>query len=81
MTKRLQVLLEDDELESIRQAARRERLSVAGWVRRALRTAREREAGRDPREKLDALNTALRHDFPTGDVEQMLSEIERGYGR
>ncbi len=81
MTKRLQVLLDDDELDAIKQVARRKRISVAGWVREALRTARAGESTRDPREKLAALNSALRHSFPTADIDEMLAEIERGYAR
>ncbi len=81
MTKRLQVLLDDDELDAIKQVARRKRISVAGWVREALRTARVGEPTRDPREKLAALNSALSHSFPTADIDEMLAEIERGYAR
>ena len=36
MSKRLQVLLAERELEEIQRLARRERLTVAAWVRRAL---------------------------------------------
>jgi hypothetical protein len=79
MTKRLQVLLDDDEIEEIRHAARRRRTSVAGWVRDALRTARARESAPDPADQLAALNRALRHSYPTADIDQMLNEIERGY--
>ncbi|HLB43844.1 MAG TPA: hypothetical protein VJK49_00545 [Candidatus Limnocylindrales bacterium] len=81
MTKRLQVLLDDDELAEVKRAARRRRVSVAGWVRDALRSARARESERDPREKLAAVAEAVRHAFPTADIEEMLAEIERGYTR
>ena len=79
MTKRLQVLLDDDELAAIQRVARHKRVSVAGWVREALRSARDRESTGDPREKLAALREAGRHSFPTADIDAMLGEIERGY--
>lgn len=78
MSKRLQVLLEEAELRAIRRLARRERSTVADWVRRAIRAAREAGGTSDPARKLTALRAALRHRFPTADIDQMLAEIERG---
>ncbi|HEX6314756.1 MAG TPA: hypothetical protein VFZ73_07850 [Gemmatimonadaceae bacterium] len=43
MSKRLQVLLEESELAEIRRAARLSRMTVAEWVRQALRRARREE--------------------------------------
>lgn len=79
MTKRLQVLLEEDELAEIRRAAGRRRLTVAEWVRSALRLARAAEAGRPAAEKLRAVRAAASHAYPTGSVEDLLAEVERGY--
>ncbi|MGH2445781.1 MAG: antitoxin [Candidatus Limnocylindria bacterium] len=79
MTKRLQVLLEDEELSEIKRAAKGRRQSVAEWVRAALRQARAAEAGRPAAEKLRVLDASVGHDFPTGPIDQMLSEIEQGY--
>lgn len=79
MTKRLQVLMEEDELADIRRAARRRRVSVAEWVRTALRRAKAADAVRPPAEKLRAVRTGTRYAFPTGSIEEMLDEIERGY--
>ena len=50
MSKRLQVVLEDDEYGEIQAAAEHQRLTVSAWVRRVLREARAegglvREAG------------------------------------
>ena len=79
MTKRLQVLLDDEELVEIKRAARRRRQSVAEWVRAALREARAGDRGRAPGSKLEALRAAAAHEFPTGPIEQILDEIEAGY--
>ena len=81
MTKRLQVLFPDDEFREIRRAARRRRLTVAEWVRQALRAARAAEQGPDAGRKLEVVREAARHSFPTGDIDQMLAEIEHGYVR
>jgi hypothetical protein len=79
MSKRLQVLLEERELREIRRIARARRVTVAEWVRQALRAARREEPIGDVARKLDAIRTAARHAFPTGDIETILAEIEQGY--
>lgn len=79
MSKRLQVLLDEAELRAIRRLARREGSTVADWVRRAIRSARQIETTAGAGRKLEALRAALKHGFPTADIDQMLAEIERGY--
>jgi hypothetical protein len=80
MTKRLQVLFEDDELRALQRLARKHRMTTAEWVRRSLRAAREADSGADVGQKLTAIRTAAAHSFPTADIGVMLDEIERGYG-
>jgi hypothetical protein len=79
MSKRLQVLIEDPEWREIQRAARAERMTVAEWVRQALRAARRVVSTTDVDRKLDAIRTAARHEFPTGDIDRMNEEIARGY--
>jgi Ribbon-helix-helix protein, copG family len=79
MSRRLQVIFDDQELEAVQAAARRRGVPVSTWVRRALREAREQEPQRDLAGKLEAVRKATRHALPTGDVDDMLSEIERSY--
>ena len=79
MSKRLQVLLPDDELTEIQRFARREHLTAGEWVRRTLREARMRQPVSDSAAKLKAVRRAVEHSFPTADIGQMLREIERGY--
>ena len=81
MSKRLQVLLPDEEMSGIQRLARRERVSVGEWVRRVLREARERKPVNDPEFKLKAVRRAVEYSFPTADIAQMNEEIERGYHR
>ena len=80
MSKRLQVLLPDSEMDEIRRLARREQIAVGEWVRRILREARLRRPVQEPQAKLKAVRKAVELAFPTADIEQMLAEIERGYG-
>jgi hypothetical protein len=70
MSKRLQVILDDAELRDIQRLARQERMTVAEWVRRALRAARRATPRRDAGRQLEAVRAAAR---------TMLADIERGY--
>jgi hypothetical protein len=79
MSKRLQVVLQEEELREIQEVARSQRLTVAEWVRQALRSARRDLAAGDPRRKLAAVRAAAAHAFPTAEIDQVLAEIERGY--
>ena len=79
MSKRLQVLLDDPEWREIQRTARASRMTVAEWVRQALRAARARRPGADVGKKVDVIRGAARHTFPTAEIDQMLADIERGY--
>lgn len=79
MTTRLQVLLEDDEIAEIRRVAKRHHMTVAEWVRQALRAARRDEPRTDARKKLAVIREAAAGSYPTADIGQMLSEIEGEY--
>jgi hypothetical protein len=79
MSKRLQVVLDESEFRDLQRVARREGLTLSQWVRQALRLVRRQEPVHDTSRKLDVLRQAVRHDFPSGDVDQILAEIESGY--
>ena len=79
MSKRLQVLFEDAEFSESRASARRCGMTVAVWVRQALRPARyDHPATVEAR--LAAVAEAARHEFPVADIDVMLREIESGRG-
>ena len=80
MSKRLQVLLDEEELAEIQALARRRHQTTAAWVRDALRAARDTSSRPDARRKLQAIREAAEHTHPTAEIDQMLVEIERGYG-
>ena len=79
MSKRLQVILDEEELRDIQRMAQMKHMTVAEWVRQVLRAARRGESTGDPDRKLQAIRAAARHTFPAGDIENMLQEIETGY--
>ena len=79
VSKRLQVLLPDQEMSEIQRVARRDHLTVGEWVRRTLRVARAQKPAHDAETKLKAVRRAAKHAFPSADIEQILGEIERGY--
>ncbi|MEK6630666.1 MAG: antitoxin [Acidobacteriota bacterium] len=75
MSIRLQVLIPEGLDTRLRKAAQRSRLSKGAWVRRAIERAMvDDRLPADPLAKLSSLGA------PTGDIEQMLAEIEAGRG-
>lgn len=79
MSMRLQVVLDEQEMAEIRAIAEREGLTVSEWVRQTLRSRRQLAAQGEPARKFAAVRAGARHDFPTGEIEDMLAEIERGH--
>lgn len=77
MTQRLQVLLDAAEFAEIRRIARRHRMTVAEWVRQALRAARRDEPRYDAERKLAVLREAASYNLPTSEIDEILRDIER----
>ena len=75
MHKRLQVLLDEEEYREIQGVARRHRVTIAEWVRQALRKAKKDDPS-TVEGKLRAIADASRHHFPTTDIQAMLRESE-----
>ena len=80
MAKRLQLILQDLEYREIQRAARSRHMSLAEWVRQALESSRRQELAGSLGKKLESIRMAARHEFPAGDIDHMLAEIEAGYG-
>ena len=73
MSHRLQVLIPEELDARIRKAADRDRISKGEWVRRAIEAMlRSGPGGADPLARLSGLEA------PTGDIGQILGEIEAG---
>lgn len=79
MSKRLQIILDDNEWSEVGRVARASGLTVSEWVRQVLREARRRRPDGDPATKLAVVRAAAAHSFPTADIDEMLGQIEAGY--
>lgn len=79
MSKRLQVLVDDAEYRRLQQAARRQGQPMSEWVRQALRAAASRLPSGGADRKIAVVRAAVKNEFPAGDIDEMLAEIERGY--
>jgi 2-methylcitrate dehydratase PrpD len=79
MGQSVQVRLEDSEIEEIREIARRMHMTVDEWIQRALLEARRSQPNHSVDAKLRAVRSAVEYEFPTGDIGQILGEIEQGY--
>jgi hypothetical protein len=66
MSQRPQVLLPDEEMSVIQHLARGERLTVGGWVRRAVREARMRRPVNGPETTLKAVRRGADHSCAIG---------------
>jgi hypothetical protein len=80
MSKRLQVVVGDEDLERYRQTAQAQGVNVSEWVRQALRVAERDRSSGDVEAKLAAIRKAV--SYETGgrevDIETMLAETEAG---
>ena len=83
MTKRLQVLLDEEEYREIQAVARRQRTTMSEWVRQTLRKARIDPSGtinaKTINAKLRTIADASRYEYPTADIQDMLREVESGH--
>ena len=80
MSKRLQVILKDPEYREIQRMAVARHMSIAEWVRQALASARRSEPLIESGKKLACIRASARHAYPTAEIDQMLAEVESGYG-
>lgn len=80
MSKRLQVILPDDEFETLKSIAKSQKTTLAEWVRQALYRAAQERPKLTADERIRALRSVSKHAFPAPSIEQMNREIEEGYG-
>ncbi len=74
------MILRDPEYREIQRVARSRHMSLVEWVRQALDSARRQEPTANLGKKLEVIRRAAEHDYPAGDIDQMLAEIGSGYG-
>lgn len=75
MSTRLQVVMDEAELDAYRRCAKREGKTLSEWVRDVLRRAKRARREPSPEEKLAALDRALELGDPTANLEEMLEEM------
>jgi hypothetical protein len=75
----MQILMDEKEFRDIQRVAKANSMTVAEWVRQALRVARRAAPAGNQERKFEVVREAVLHEFPVADIGQILSEIERGY--
>ena len=80
MSKRLQVVVTDDELERFARTADAVGMTMSEWVRQSLRAAERQVSTGDVERKLAAIREAASYEYQGRevDIETMLAEIEAG---
>jgi hypothetical protein len=80
MSKRLQVVIGDDELERYRRTARAAGQTVSEWARQALRAAERETSSGDVEAKLALIRRAASYETSgcEVDIDAMLTETEAG---
>jgi hypothetical protein len=80
MSKRLQVVVGDDELERYQRTAEATGQTVSEWVRQALRTAERETSSGDVEAKLAVIRKAASYEISGNevDIDTMLAETEAG---
>jgi len=73
--------MSEAEFRALQRLAREKGVPLSEWVRQVLRKAQRNDAVGPASKKLAAIRAAARHEFPAPDIDEMLAEIERGYGQ
>jgi predicted transcriptional regulator len=78
MSKRLQVVMSDEEYRAVERVARKWEQPVSEVVRASLKRTVEEAHERAPEERIAAVLRFARFDGPTGDIDSLLADIEAG---
>lgn len=80
MSQRLQVVIEDADLERYRRTAQAAGINLSEWARQALRVAHREASDGDVEAKLAVIRKAVSHrsDGREVDIDTMLAETEAG---
>jgi hypothetical protein len=80
MSKRLQIVMPDDEFQALADAAQRQGMPVSKLVRDSVRRTLTERADDQPEKRIAAVLRFARFNGPVADIDQILDEIERGRG-
>jgi len=78
MSTRLQVVIDENEMCEFQAIARAQHITMAEWVRQALRRARREQPVINSEKKIQCVRESAAYNYPTGDIDNMLTDIERG---
>jgi hypothetical protein len=78
MSKRLQVVVGEEDLGRYERSARAAGQTLSEWARQAMNTAERQTSSGDVEAKLAAIRKAATYSFPAPDIDTMLAEIELG---
>lgn len=77
MSKRLQVVMRDEDMERYARTADDAGVTLSEWVRQALRVAERERASGDVEAKLALIRRAAGYNFPAEpDIDTLLAEME-----
>jgi len=79
MAKRLQVILKDPEYREIPARCALAPYEPCGMGPPGAGSRTPGRAGRQSHRKLEAIRMAVQHEYPAGDLDTMLAEVEAGY--
>jgi hypothetical protein len=79
MSKRLQVVVKEDDLQRYERSAQASGQTLSEWARQAMSSAERRTSSGDVEAKLAAIRKAATYRFPVPDIDTLLAEIETRY--
>ena len=79
MSKRLQVLIDDQSYRFYQNIAKHEGKTLGAWVREAMLKLAATVSSKSQTKKLKHLRQAASACFPSGDIDKIISQIETGY--
>lgn len=81
MSKRLQVLLKDNEYKQLSSHCKKARIPISRWVRETIHQGMSRAKPRPAGDRLAKILGYAKHQGPTADIEDVLDQINSSYDR
>jgi hypothetical protein len=79
MSKRLQVVVGEADLERYERSAQAAGLTVSAWARQAMNAAERHTSSGDVEARLALIRKAAKYSLPVSDIDTMLAENELRY--
>ena len=78
MSKRLQVLLPEEDFQELEARCEADGCTIAEFVRTSIKSSLQKPSRRTPEDRIARILGYARYDGPSGDIETVLAEIEQG---